>query len=530
MTVRKLQQPRGWAIGLGVVILKPTLLAATSRTWIDGEKIPATGGCLVVLNHISHLDPLFAAHFLYDHGRLPRYLAKSGLFTNKALGTFLRSAGQIPVERLSRSAASAYDAAVAAVRSGECVVVYPEGTLTRDPELWPMTGKTGAARIALETGCPGDPRRPVGRARGAAALRPAPRPAAPQERHDEGGRPGLARRPALTQPRTPELLAEAHRADHGRDHGDRRGAARRGAACRALRRHARRVCGRPATRTSTAREEESGGDRPMSGKVAVLSAGSWGTAFSIVLADAGNDVVLWARREELAKSINERRENPDYLPGIELPSRVSATHDVEQALAGADVVVLATPSQTLRAQPHRVGAVRRARRRAGLADEGRRARHPRADERGDRRGDRRRPGADRGGQRPQPLARDRPPRAGRLRGRVRRRGRRADAAEALPLTGVPALHQHRRARLRARRRLQERHRPRGRHGGRARLRRQHHGVGDHPRPRRDHPAGHRARRQPADPDGPRRPRRPRRHLLVAAVAQPHASASGSGGA
>jgi 1-acyl-sn-glycerol-3-phosphate acyltransferase len=76
------------------------------------------------------------------------------LFKNKALGFFLRGAGQIPVERLSRNAKGAYDAAVAAVRAGECVVVYPEGTLTRDPDLWPMTGKSGAARIALETGCP----------------------------------------------------------------------------------------------------------------------------------------------------------------------------------------------------------------------------------------------------------------------------------------------------------------------------------------------------------------------------------------
>ncbi len=154
MTVRKLQQKRGWAFNVGVPILKPTLLAATSRTWIDGEKIPATGGCIVVFNHISHIDPLLAAHFVYDHGRLPRYLAKSGLFKNKALGGFLAAAGQIPVERLSRSAVGAYDAAVAAVRDGECVVVYPEGTLTRDPDLWPMVGKSGAARIALETGCP----------------------------------------------------------------------------------------------------------------------------------------------------------------------------------------------------------------------------------------------------------------------------------------------------------------------------------------------------------------------------------------
>lgn len=84
------------------------------------------------------------------------------------------------------------------------------------------------------------------------------------------------------------------------------------------------------------------------GKIAVFGAGSWGTAFSIVLADGGNDVTIWARREEVAQAINESRENTDYLPGIELPSAVSATHDVEKAAYGADIVILATPSQTLR--------------------------------------------------------------------------------------------------------------------------------------------------------------------------------------
>ena len=84
-------------------------------------------------------------------------------------------------------------------------------------------------------------------------------------------------------------------------------------------------------------------------KVAVFSAGSWGTAFSIVLADAGNEVTLWARRPELADTINETHQNPDYQPGIDLPPAVSATSDVEEALRGAEVVVLATPSQTLRA-------------------------------------------------------------------------------------------------------------------------------------------------------------------------------------
>ncbi|MFT4288360.1 NAD(P)H-dependent glycerol-3-phosphate dehydrogenase [Nocardioides sp.] len=82
--------------------------------------------------------------------------------------------------------------------------------------------------------------------------------------------------------------------------------------------------------------------------VAVFGAGSWGTAFSLVLADAGNDVTIWSRREELAVTINESRENADYLPGIALPPAITATHDVERALDGADVVVLAVPSQSLR--------------------------------------------------------------------------------------------------------------------------------------------------------------------------------------
>lgn len=153
MAVRKLSERRGWAYTVAATILRPTLLAATSRTWSGGEHVPATGGCVVALNHVTKVDPLFAAHFLYDHGRLSRYLAKSGLFRVKGLGFFLDAAGQIPVERES-SGASAYTAAVEAVREGKCVVVYPEGTITRDPGLWPMTGKTGAARIALETGCP----------------------------------------------------------------------------------------------------------------------------------------------------------------------------------------------------------------------------------------------------------------------------------------------------------------------------------------------------------------------------------------
>ncbi|MBZ5733130.1 1-acyl-sn-glycerol-3-phosphate acyltransferase [Nocardioides sp. TRM66260-LWL] len=152
--VRRLQGPRGLGFSVAVPIIKPLLWATVSRDWREGLRIPAEGGCVVALNHNSHVDPLTAAHLVYDRGRLPRYLAKSGLFTTPVIGPFMRAAGQIPVERESAAAAGAFDAAVEAVRAGECVVVYPEGTITRDPDGWPMRGKSGAARIALRTGCP----------------------------------------------------------------------------------------------------------------------------------------------------------------------------------------------------------------------------------------------------------------------------------------------------------------------------------------------------------------------------------------
>ena len=126
-----------------------------------------------------------------------------------------------------------------------------------------------------------------------------------------------------------------------------------------------------------------------------------------------------------------------------------------------------------------------------------------------------------GGQRPQPGQGDRQPGARRERGGLHRRGGREAAAGAVPLGDVPAVLQHRRDRLRAGRRLQERHRAVRRDGGRARLRRQHHRVGDHPRPRRDRPARDQARRRRHDPHGAGRAGRPRRVVLVAAVAQPH---------
>jgi 1-acyl-sn-glycerol-3-phosphate acyltransferase len=151
---RRLRQKRGWAFATCVAIVKPLLLLLTRREWRDGHKLPADGGCVVVGNHVSHLDPFTFAHFVYDNGRLPRFLAKSEVFEVPVGGRIVRGAGQIPVYRLTTDAAQAFRAAVDAVHAGECVVVYPEGTISRDPRLWPMVGKTGAARIALSTGAP----------------------------------------------------------------------------------------------------------------------------------------------------------------------------------------------------------------------------------------------------------------------------------------------------------------------------------------------------------------------------------------
>lgn len=92
-------------------------------------------------------------------------------------------------------------------------------------------------------------------------------------------------------------------------------------------------------------------------RAAVLGTGSWGTAFGKVLADAGTDVVLWARRQELADAVNATHENPDYLPGITLPDNLRATNDAREAVAHADFVVLAVPSQSLRTNLADVAAV-----------------------------------------------------------------------------------------------------------------------------------------------------------------------------
>lgn len=144
----------GKAFRFAVALLRPPLMALTRRDWRGGEHLPADGGFVVASNHLSYADPLTLAHFLWDNGYPVRYLGKEAVFRIPVAGRIIAAAGQIPVYRESGDAAKAFAAAVDAVRAGECVGIYPEGTLTRDPGLWPMRGKTGAARVALTTGCP----------------------------------------------------------------------------------------------------------------------------------------------------------------------------------------------------------------------------------------------------------------------------------------------------------------------------------------------------------------------------------------
>jgi 1-acyl-sn-glycerol-3-phosphate acyltransferase len=139
---------------LTIVVLRPGLRAALGRDWRGTQNIPRTGGVIIAANHISESDPLALCHFLHANGRYPVFLAKSALFGKGFVGAVVRGTGQIPVHRDRADAATALSAAEDALAAGQCVVFYPEGTCTRDPDLWPMTGQTGVARLALTSGVP----------------------------------------------------------------------------------------------------------------------------------------------------------------------------------------------------------------------------------------------------------------------------------------------------------------------------------------------------------------------------------------
>jgi 1-acyl-sn-glycerol-3-phosphate acyltransferase len=135
-------------------LLIPFMEFVSSYRLHGTENLPAEGAVVVAPNHYSDIDPIVIGYAMYKRKRMPRFLAKASLFTVPVLGWMLKKAGQVPVERGGSSGADPLAAARSIARDGYAVVIYPEGTLTRDPELWPMRGKFGAVRTALDAGIP----------------------------------------------------------------------------------------------------------------------------------------------------------------------------------------------------------------------------------------------------------------------------------------------------------------------------------------------------------------------------------------
>ncbi|WP_344838004.1 lysophospholipid acyltransferase family protein [Nonomuraea dietziae] len=170
MSRRPGRPSRPWET-FAVVIVKPLSWLLVKKDWRRGELLPRTGGIIIATNHLSWADPVLLSHFLYNNGRWPTILAKAALFRVPLLKVAVRALQAIPVSRGTSEAARSLEISEQRLRAGGAILFYPEGTVTRDPALWPMVGKTGAAPPGPGDRHPGDPRRALGRAR-AAALRP----------------------------------------------------------------------------------------------------------------------------------------------------------------------------------------------------------------------------------------------------------------------------------------------------------------------------------------------------------------------
>jgi 1-acyl-sn-glycerol-3-phosphate acyltransferase len=139
---------------ISVIVLRPLLHLLIRNKWEGRENIPKTGGVIIAPNHLSYVDWGTDALFLHASGRYPTFLIKSSAFNVKGIGPFLYKAGQLPVHRGRADAALVLKEAEKALAEGAAVVIYPEATATRDPDLWPMVAKTGVARLALATDAP----------------------------------------------------------------------------------------------------------------------------------------------------------------------------------------------------------------------------------------------------------------------------------------------------------------------------------------------------------------------------------------
>jgi 1-acyl-sn-glycerol-3-phosphate acyltransferase len=136
------------------IILRPGIRMMMRLDWHGQGNIPAEGATILAANHLSYMDIFAVSLFADSARRYPVFLAKSSLFTIPVLGTIITKLGQLPVYRGQTDAALVLREAEMVARNGACVIFYPEATVTRDPDMWPMVSKTGVARLALETGAP----------------------------------------------------------------------------------------------------------------------------------------------------------------------------------------------------------------------------------------------------------------------------------------------------------------------------------------------------------------------------------------
>lgn len=150
----KLRKPgRGEPLGLVWrivwLVLYPPFSTINKIRYLHLERMPQEGAAIIVVNHVSHVDPFLVAKMVIDGARTPRFLAKDSIFAVPVVGAAMRAMGHIPVKRGTADARQSLAAAVQALQEGRVIVLHPEGTVTRDPDGWPMNGKTGAARLAM---------------------------------------------------------------------------------------------------------------------------------------------------------------------------------------------------------------------------------------------------------------------------------------------------------------------------------------------------------------------------------------------
>ena len=154
LSVTRRRRGSGFWFGTAIAALWPFTMFGARVAFGGGEHVPRTGGALLACNHVSDVDPIYDVAFTISNGRMPRFLAKAELWRIPLVRNVMAGGRHIPVQRASTRAADAYKEAIEALRRGEVVVFYPEGTFTADPDGWPMKAKNGIGRIALVTGAP----------------------------------------------------------------------------------------------------------------------------------------------------------------------------------------------------------------------------------------------------------------------------------------------------------------------------------------------------------------------------------------